>query len=160
MVTHSTDSDLDNTDVAECVIVEALQLEFFGGLVSVIDLILQLIRFAPLLDGDDGGSFDIFPGIYDSREPVPGTEVLPKAEAVQALVSEDLLDARGTLSLRPDDINTYIYAQFIRHSPQLGGAPTPISGAVVQLVAQDSRAPPGTTPSGRLWERRQRQPVT
>jgi hypothetical protein len=46
-VTHSVDYDLDNTDVIVCVIIDLLQLVFFGSVVPVIDLILLRIRFAP-----------------------------------------------------------------------------------------------------------------
>src|SRR5579863_4734870 len=94
------------------------------------------------LDEDSAGRsyFDIFSAIFDVLSPVPGTEVLPEAETIQALVSEDRLEALGTLTLRPDNVNTYVYARFMRSVPgagQAGQPPAPINDAVVQLMDQD-----------------------
>ena len=67
-------------------------------------------------------------------------------------MSEDRLEALGALSLRPDNINTYVYAQFMRSVPsrcrypaldRLGQPPTPIKEAVVQLMDQDVPRPAG-----------------
>ncbi len=154
-VTGSTNIDVDNTDVAVCVITNLLLFAFFVATDNLVGVIFELIRIVPPLfaSGDGGGSFfEIFPAIFDVLNPVPGTEVVAEAETVQALVSEDRVEALGTLSLRPDNINTYVYAQFMRSASQLlpipgagqlGQPPTPIKDAVVQLMDQDVPPPAG-----------------
>jgi hypothetical protein len=142
--TRTTDTNLDNTDVLACLVSGALTLQVLGAVVLVVDLIWRVARFASLLfDDGDEEPFEILSVVFDPGVPVPGTEVLPRAELVQALVREDRIESSGMLSLRPDDVNTYIYAQFARRSPKIGGPPTPIADAQVQLVDQDRPAPPG-----------------
>lgn len=142
-VTRTADHNIDNTDVVLCVVTELLQLATLGAAFSLIELILQLMRLAPLISTDeDREPVEIFPAVFDPTEPVPGTEVLPRVEAVQALVSEDRVESLGTLSLRPDDVNTYVYVQFKRRSAHIGEAPTPITGARVDILDQDQPIPP------------------
>jgi hypothetical protein len=140
-VTASTDIDLDNTDAAVCVILNPFEV-FFAATGIFVGMALTASIFLWKLAEDSAGQsyFDIFSAIFDPLEPVTGTEVLPEAEAIQALVSEGRLEALGALTLRPDNINTYVYAQFMQSVPQplpvpgagqAGQLPAPINDAVV-----------------------------
>ena len=132
-VTGSTDIDLDNLDAAVCVILNPLMV-LFAATGQLVGAILTLIVALGQLEEDSEGRsiFEIFSAIFDVLNPVPGTQVVAEAETIQALVSEDRLEALGNLSLRPDNINTYVYAQFMRSSQLL---PIPSAGQVGQPSA-------------------------
>ena len=164
-VKRSTNFDVNNWDILACALTEALQLLVLGAAVSAIDLYMQVSRFAPLFAGDgDDEPFEVFSAVFEPRLPVPGTEVLPRAEALRSVVREDRIEVLGTLSLRRDHLNTYAYVQFVR--PDLDGTPKPLANAAVQLIDQDHPAPPAddaqppatqttTTRAGNTWVTRE-----
>jgi hypothetical protein len=151
MVTAETDIDLDNTDVVLCVVTAGLELLLAAAAGSVfgfvVDLLRQIVHFEKLIPdsaGTQDNPFQVISAVFDPKVPIPGTEVLPRVEAVQALISSDKVESLGALSLRPDDVNTYVYAAFQRRSPDpVPRPPTPIAAARVELVDQDFPLAPG-----------------
>lgn len=149
-VTRSTDFDVSDADVAACTVTGGLELLFAGVVGGVIDALVDAFRqikhFRPFFPDDDEeeGKFEVLAAAFESSVPVPGTEVLPRAEAVQSLVGRDdlhLVESLGTVSMRPDNVNTYVYARFDRRPIDIGEPSTPIVDADLQLFDQDVPAP-------------------
>jgi hypothetical protein len=86
------DIDASNADVAACLVTGGLELVLVGavgGLVDgLVDAFRQFKHFRPFFpDADEEeGRFEVLSAALESPVPVPGTEVLPRAEAVQSLV--------------------------------------------------------------------------
>jgi hypothetical protein len=150
-VTEETDYDLADGDVVVCAVTAGLELILMASAGSlfglVVDLLRQIPHFRGLLPHSAGAQdnpFQVIGGVFDPKVPVPGTEVLPRIEAVQALLSNDKVESLGTASLRPDDLNTYVYAAFKRRSQDpIPRPPTPIAGARVEIIDQDFPIAPG-----------------
>ena len=144
-VTQKTETDVSNMDIAACLLNGGLTLVVLGAVAILAEVALTYGRFGSLLslNGDDGEPFDIYSAVFDPLVPIPGTELLPRVEVLQGLARPDRLEALGVLSLRPDDVNSYVYIQFLRRARQLGGAPVPVSNARVDIMDQDSPRPPG-----------------
>jgi hypothetical protein len=151
LVSQETDYDVDNTDAAICIVTASLELILQASAAGLFGLVVDLMRQVPHFRGlipDSAGAqddpFQVVSAVFDPKEPVPGTEVLPRIEAVQALISNDKVESLGTASLRPDDVNTYIYAAFKRRSQDpIPRPPTPIAGARVEVIDQDFPIPTG-----------------
>jgi hypothetical protein len=149
-VTRSTDIDVSNADVAACLVTASLELVLAGAVGGLIHGLEDAFRqfkhfrqFFPDADEDEG-KFEVLSAAFESPLPVPGTEVLPRAEAVQSLVGRDdlhLVESLGTVSMRRDDVNTYVYARFVRRPIDIGQPSTPLVDARVQLIDQDVPAP-------------------
>jgi hypothetical protein len=106
------------------------------------DLLFQFHHFTnvPPDTGEQKDPFQVVTAVFDPLVSVPGTEVLPKIEALQALVDDQVIQSFGVLTLRPDDINTYIYVAFRRLVGQLGET-IPIADVPVEVVDQDRPRP-------------------
>jgi hypothetical protein len=78
--------------------------------------------------------------LFESSEPVPGTELLVAVEVLQAAAVEHEFLSNGRLTLEADTQNTYVYALFSDVSTL--GASTPIVNATVELIDLDNPAPP------------------
>jgi hypothetical protein len=146
------DIDASNADVAACLVTGGLELVLVGlvgGMTAALADAFRLYKhFQPLFpdDNEEDGKFEVLSAALESPMPVPGTEVLPRAEAVQSLVGRDdlhLVESLGTVSLRRDDVNTYVYARFVRRPIDIGQPSTPLVDADVQLIDQDVPAPIG-----------------
>ena len=146
------DIDASDADVAACLVTASLELVLAGAVGGLIhgldDAFRQYKHFRPFFpDADeDEGKFEVLSAALESPMPVPGTEALPRAEAVQSLVGRDdlhLVESLGTVSMRRDDVNTYVYARFVRRPIDIGQPSTPLVDADVQLIDQDVPAPVG-----------------
>jgi hypothetical protein len=143
--TSGIDINYDNTDLAFCVLSASLELliavftkNLFFGVFALFNILVLLGAGAAeifLPEPDEGN----FTGVFDPMENVPGTELLPRLEAVQVAVVEDSLQSFGLLTLRPDDLHTFIYLSLRR---QLSFFSQPIADALVSVVDQDAPQPP------------------
>ncbi len=148
-VTVDQNVDLDDSDVAVCLVLGGLEslIAFlgFGAIGFIADIVSQVVHFVRLApSGGDDGPMRLS-GVFQLDVPVPGTEVLPRAETLQIRVEERFMEANGVASLIPDEVNTYVYAAFQRRSGllRLFAVTTPIENAKVELVDQDVPQPGG-----------------
>lgn len=144
-VTEETDYDVADGDIVACFITASLQLILTAAATVLSGFLDDILRWLlPTPAGGQDNPFEVISAVYDPKEPVPGTEVLPRVEAVQVFLSNDEVESLGAISLRPDDVNTYIYAAFKRRSQSPIPRPaTPIAGAQVEIIDQDSPIAPG-----------------
>lgn len=148
-VTEEQDVNLDNSDVVFCVVTGLLEALIaglaFGVIGALVDLIARIIHFIRLSPG--GGSAEPLrlDGVFASELPIPGTEVLPRAETLQSRVEDLFLEANGVGTLVPDEVNTYLYLAFQRRSGLLPfeRKVTPIANALVDVMDQDAPPPAG-----------------
>lgn len=147
VVTEEQTVDLDNSDVAVCVILGVFETLIagaaFGIIGAIADIIAQIVHFVRLSPGAGSDDPIRLSAVFDSNLPVPGTELLPRAETLQSLVEEDTLQANGVLTLSVDNVNTYVYAAFMQRSGFFGLQREPLAQAAVKLIDQDVPPPPG-----------------
>jgi hypothetical protein len=81
--------------------------------------------------------------MFPLDKPIPRTELLPVLDQLVTRVDDETLVASAAAALRPDGINTYIFARVIQSGTQFEGGTGPIAGASVQVCDQDAPPPPG-----------------
>lgn len=154
IIPEGVDINFDNSDLAVCAISGAVDL---ATVVFSVDTIgeLAIIALAKFLGPDlaSGKLAFQFKAIFDPKEPIPFTELLPKGEVVQATIRDDALEALGSLTLSRDDLHTFIYLRVSEsNTPGVstpGPVPSsfqlskPLKGVKVEAIDQDAPAPSG-----------------
>lgn len=153
-IERSTDTNVDDVDMAVCGVVAALELALASILPALF--VRRVWRYIGLVGqfvgGTAGGkSTSFISGMISSSTPLPGTELLPTVEVLQASITDTAgvpnaaLATNGSFTLRPDEEATYLYLRVLR-SPQKvapGASPQPVEGVRVQVVDQDVPRPAG-----------------
>jgi hypothetical protein len=154
-VAKSTNTNLDNSDAVLCAItslgiaiviaVIVAILPGFGvasvagavGALSAIGFLQILLEYngheIDLLLGSGGGPTVHWINLSDA---LPGTDLLPALSGEFFRVDDGGLLLGGTLSSRPDDVNTYFYVAF--QTVGEFGIAQPLAGAKVRLIDRDS----------------------
>lgn len=109
------------------------------GLMEIISIPFTKIAYDALTSSGGGPDFNYFP----LNQPIPGTELLPRAHLVASLPSEGTLETFAQVDLVPDHINTYVYAAFLERKGLLGRQVHPLAHTQVQLMDQDAPRPTG-----------------
>jgi hypothetical protein len=133
--------DLDNTDAALCVIAsltDIVSLHIVEAHYKLGEMIVGRIWIETKLAET---SLD-FNGMYDDGTPVTGTELLPRGEVQQIGMTEDRMELRGALTLRPDTKHIFAYVR-VREALSRFLVGGPVANARVQIIDQDAPAPPG-----------------
>lgn len=141
IVPGDIDINFDNSDQAVCAISGLVDL---ATVVFAVDTVGELIvvAVAKLIGPDrltDKLAFQ-FQAIFDPKENIPFTEMVPRGEVVQAAVRANALEALGSLTLRPDDRHAFLYLSVCSRLLVVGPS-RPVAGAAVQVMDQDAPAP-------------------
>ena len=149
-VTRSTDIDASDADWVACIVTAGLELVLAGAVGGVIDGVEDAFRqlrhprpFFPDADEDEG-KFEVLSAALESPVPVPGTEVMPRAEAVQSLVGRTTCTWWSRWEPSPCAVMTSTPTSTHGSSaaPSTSDSrATPLVGARVQLIDQDVPAP-------------------
>ena len=116
-----------------------LAAPFFGVFTALFvagELIDQLGN-----SGSSGGGNPV--SMLPLTTPIPRTELLPVLDQLVTHVDNETLEASAAAALRPDNINTFIYARVMQSGSPLVVSSGPIAGASVQVCDQDAPPPPG-----------------
>jgi hypothetical protein len=155
LVPGDVDIDFDDSDQVVCAIFGAIDLLTVVFGVDTIGELLIVILFKIFGPGSVASKLAVqVEAIFDPKDHIPFTELAPKGEITQAVVSDDALEALGTLTLSRDDLHTYIYLRVLQSStPPIAGTGhlsppgfqpvRPLKDARVEAIDQDAPAPPG-----------------
>ena len=154
-VTKNTDIDLDNADVALCLLTSLgvallaaigvfTMQGFFAalGAFSVIGVLTLLMEFdvpdllSKLLEESKND-----PLYVELDTPLPGTDLLPTLTGPIVRLDESTMLMLAHLGTRADDVNTYFYVRFME-ADEFGIAKA-MRGVGVALMDRDSPAPAG-----------------
>lgn len=154
-VTKETSIDLDNADVALCLLtslgtallaaIGVLTMQGFLaalGTFSVIGVLTLLLEFdvpdllSRLLEESKNE-----PIYVELDAPLPGTDLLPTLTGPLVRLDESTMLLLARLGTRPDDVNTYFYVRFME-ADELGIARA-MRGVGVTMMDRDSPAPAG-----------------
>jgi hypothetical protein len=117
-----------------------------GIAASIVDLattpFVELL-VEELVDALKGGGGGPDVSWFALRDPVPSTELLPQIGGISMRSNEESLEQFLRIVLVPDDINTYVYAQFLRRAPFPFQPSSPLAGAEVELLDRDIERPAG-----------------
>jgi hypothetical protein len=156
-ITRSTSINTDGEDVFWCAVLSVLQVVAVGVAVGVATGGLGGIALGALAGLYVGKNVPFFEMAYDElfgegegpevslfklRTPISGTELLPRITGAYMRATADCLEHFYSISLVPDEINTYLYARFLyRDLATLARPVEPLSGVKVQLLDQDFPKP-------------------
>ncbi len=140
VVERSNHIDKDNSDTFLCAIMALFEL-LLAALIPPA-FVIRLVYYIGLFsDSGNGPAVSYVSGMIDPGIPLPGTEVLPRLEVQQAALSDTGVQSNGTLDLRRDDTNTFIYLQVLGQVGVM--TPTTVPEATVEIIDQDAPVPTG-----------------
>ena len=122
--------DGDLGDQILCFVLKFLQL-----FLPILNLVL-VFKFGRFLWGKifgSSGGFDSVGVVFDPRELIPGTELMPEVEVTEATIDTTQLRVSAMTRLKPDTINTHVYAAFEVQRAMPPFMREPAVGATVQL---------------------------
>ncbi|MEI9813612.1 MAG: hypothetical protein WDO18_19340 [Acidobacteriota bacterium] len=155
-VDKDTSIDLDNSDVALCILTSlgialfaAVAVFVMGGFWAALYAFGTLGALTLLMeyDGDDldrvlsGAGGGGGPTFIELDFPFPGTDLLPTLTGMFLRLDESTMLMSSHLGTRPDTLNTYFYVRFMQ--PDAVGLATGIRNAAARMMDRDSVAIPG-----------------
>lgn len=117
-------------------------LAFAGAISSFLLTDVGSLAFNQIFGSGGSGAPQV--NIFAPKQPIPGTDYLPRLSAVSFQVGNHVTLIAATLGEIKDNVNTVLYARFLVPDGSIEvGSSKPLAGVTVELMDQDAPRPVG-----------------